>query len=217
MHLILPSNIEVSAKQHKNYAAFCVFKQYAGDRGFVDKKSMDKNWSSYWSKKLIALGWLERKQGGWTARSSRQVWSLMGCKRVYRFGEDRGIIGFHYSKILLDSKEKNQEMFKEALHQIRRHLVARKITHIKHRLYCAGVSKDNLTNQKPLFGVNAVARVLGYSTPSAGNSSSAGHKYRDLYFSVIRSPQHREERENEEGVIRWHFPCFRLDLDARLK
>lgn len=210
----IPSNLDVTVKQHKKYVAYCWFKQYVKGN-IVLKKEVEKNRGQYWGKKLTACGWLNDLGDRWVIAPPRTVWSLMGCKRVRRHGvKHSSIKGFRYNNLFVENNLNDKNFFNSALHEIRAYLVARKINQIKQRLNTSGgVPRHQLSSQKPLFGCNAAARLLGYSTPSSDNTSSAGHKYRKKYFSVVVPPDTQAQwRENRHGVRIFGVPCYSIRL-----
>ena len=205
----IPSNISITQKQQKNYVAYMWFYGHARG-GMLKKKDVDKSRAQYWAKKLIALGWLQDSGDRWLLTRSRTIWSLMGCNRLKR---GKAIpMGFVYTKLDLPEGLSDKDFFTTALNEIRRHIVNRKITQIRKVLKCSGVPRDLLNIYKHPFGCNAVAKLLGYSLPAEGNTSSAGHKYRKMFFNLVDTPLKREWRANHDGVPVCWYPASKIEL-----
>lgn len=190
----------MSVQAHKLYTNYLWFKEHA-ESGIVPKRVLSKSRKQYWGKKLVGAGWIIDNGDSFSIRSYRHVWKMMGIKKV---NKRNGTRGYRYAKI--DTKL-NSTYVKDTLQSIRHNLVDRKKQQIKRRLVIAGINKKLVNHQKPSFSCKAVARTLGY------RSEASGHKYRDDYFDVIKSPLVLEKHLSPKGSVFFKYPCFKIHLN----
>jgi hypothetical protein len=131
----------------------------------------------------------------------------MGIERVRKYGKRSAIVGHRYTRFQFNY-ESDKDYFTKGFNTILQFLADRKKSAIVAGLQAQGAGKTAFIRQtqKPLFGCQAVAKTLGYRSPSSG------YKHRLTYFKFAPQAFYLIPYLNMHGCLFYRYPCSRLIL-----
>jgi len=167
--------------------------------GRVHISKLPKKDFGHWITKLISVGFIRREGEFYLVPSYQKVWKLLGIKRVNYKGSKRYV----YRK-LPSYYNTWQEFKRKLIEDIQGFQTERKKAQFRKRL----LFKLGDSNVQPLFSSDAAKTLFGYK------STSAGYKYRNRFFDVIKEPLKLLVYLDHGGVRRYRYQCNRITLET---
>lgn len=174
----VPIGLNCTVEQAKLYAQFLDFKLY-NPQGVLTPKlygalKTNRVKNRYWLEKLVVAGWATKSKSNYHLKSYTFVAKSLGLSEYFI----KGRLMVPYFKVNPDKLALDKKVYIKQLIDL---LLKRTVENKRRQMLHAQKTHANTQNRFESYGVRSAADLFGYRSPKTGL------KYRNKYFSVVKS------------------------------